>query len=142
MTEGYVYCFSNESMPGILKIGMTERTPHARLIEANSADTWRPPTPYKIEFAKKVANPKYKETTLHTLLAQYTERINPKREFFRCSSKEVKTFFELMDGEWWIDNIKSDETATDNTYTHRSPSPTYAKTTSSRYFEQFKCPSI
>ena len=99
MTDGYIYCFSNPSMPGILKIGMTERTPAQRLSEANSSDTWRPPTPYNCVFAKKVTNPRQKEITIHALLSQYTERINPKREFFRVSCDEVKTFFELMDGE-------------------------------------------
>ena len=29
--EGWVYCISNESMPGLLKIGMTDRTPQQRL---------------------------------------------------------------------------------------------------------------
>jgi hypothetical protein len=100
--SGYIYCFSNPSMPGILKVGMTERTPEIRLNEANSSDTWRPPTPYKCVFAKKVLNPKQKETTLHTILSQYTERINPKREFFCVSEEEVKTFFDLIDGELWV----------------------------------------
>ena len=109
MTDGYLYCFSNESMPGILKIGMTERTPEIRLNEANSSDTWRPPTPYKIEFAKNVLNPKQKETTLHNLLSQYTERINPKREFFRVSLEEIKTFFELIDGDLWVKLINKEE---------------------------------
>ena len=109
MTDGYLYCFSNESMPGILKIGMTERTPEIRLNEANSSDTWRPPTPYKIEFAKKVLNPKQKEATLHNLLSQYTERINPKREFFRVSLEEIKTFFELIDGDLWVKLINEED---------------------------------
>lgn len=102
MANGYLYCFSNDSMPGILKVGMTERTPDIRLNEANSTDTWKPPTPYKIEFAKKVLNPKQKEIILHKLLSQYSERINPKREFFRISTEEVKTFFELIDGDLWF----------------------------------------
>ncbi len=109
MSYGYIYCFSNPSMNGILKIGMTERTPEIRLNEANSSDTWRPPTPYKIEFAKKVYNPKQKETTLHTLLSQYTERINPKREFFRVSKEEVNTFFDLIDGDLWIERVEKEE---------------------------------
>jgi hypothetical protein len=99
MTDGYIYCFSNISMPNILKIGTTERTPKERLKEANSSDTWKPPTPYKIEFAKKVKNPKEKETTLHKLLEQYTERINFRREFFKVSLEEIKIFFDLIDGE-------------------------------------------
>lgn len=103
MSYGYIYCFSNQSMPGILKIGMTERTPVVRLSEANASDTWRPPTSYKIEFAKKVSNPSQKEKTLHSLLEKYTERINPRREFFRVSREEVDTFFNLIDGEDWVE---------------------------------------
>jgi hypothetical protein len=110
MTYGYLYCFSNISMPNMLKIGMTERSPDIRLKEANTSDTWRPPTPYKIEFAKKVLNPKQKEITLHTILEQYGKRINSKREFFNISIEEVKAFFELIDGEIWIEeNVSSEE---------------------------------
>jgi hypothetical protein len=114
MIDGYLYCFSNESMPGILKVGMTERIPNMRLNEANTSDTWRPPTPYKFEFAKKVYNPKQKERTLHMLLSKYTERINPRREFFRVSLEEVNTFFELMDGELYIKNITKEENKEEN----------------------------
>lgn len=150
MTDGYVYCFSNESMPGILKVGMTERTPTIRLGEANSSDTWRPPTPYKIEFAKKVANPKHKETILHTLLSQYTDRINPKREFFRVSPENVKTFFELMDGPFWIDPNKPVEDSDDDmTISQLMTLEIERKKTSdiesekkrvSKFFENFTCP--
>ena len=58
---GYVYCFANDSMPGILKIGMTERSPEECLSEANTADTWKPPSPYYIVCSKKVNNPKKKK---------------------------------------------------------------------------------
>ena len=109
MTDGYIYCFSNPSMPGILKVGMTDRTPVIRLGEANASDTWRPPTPYKIEFAKKVSDASGKEKTLHTLLEQYTERINSRREFFRVSTEEVCKFFDLMDGEMWSETRIEEE---------------------------------
>lgn len=101
-------------MPGILKVGMTERTPEIRLNEANRPYTWRPPTPYKIEFAKKVLNPKQKETDLHSLLSQYTERINSKQEFFRVSPEEVKTFFRLIDGDEWVKAPKEEEADDDD----------------------------
>lgn len=101
MSSGYLYCMTNVCMPNLLKIGMTERTPEERLKDANSPDTWRPPTPYIIEFAKLVTNPKQKEATLHKLLEQYTERVHPRREFFRLPIEDVRTFFELMDGENW-----------------------------------------
>ena len=91
-------------MPGLLKIGMIhnadERTPLDRAKELYKTGV---PLPFVIEFAKKVSNPKQKETLLHTLLSQYTERPNPLREFFRVSPEEVKTFFGLMDGEMWVD---------------------------------------
>ena len=104
--EGHLYCFSNKSMPGIFKVGMTERTPEERLKEANKPDTWKA-NPFEIEYAKKVFNPKQKETTLHILLSQY--RINPKREFFKISSEKIKNYFDLMDGEWWIETFKEEE---------------------------------
>lgn len=102
MSTGYIYCMTNPSMPGMVKVGMTARTPEARLYEANSSDTWKPPTSYAIEFAKKVSNPKQKETTIHTLLSKYTERIHAKREFFRVSPDAVKMLFDLIDGDFWV----------------------------------------
>ena len=75
----------------------------------NNSDTWRPPTLYKIEFAKKVLHIKKKETTLHILLSQYTNRINPKREFFRVSTEEVKTLFDLIDGNLWVKDYEEEE---------------------------------
>jgi hypothetical protein len=62
------------------------------------------------EFAKKVKDPAGKEKTLHILLEQYTDRNNPRREFFRVSPEEVRTFFDLMDGEMWAENhVKPEE---------------------------------
>ena len=103
--RGYIYCMSNASMPGILKIGMTNRTPEDRLKDANKHDTFKPPTPYQLVFAKQVWNPKRKEGIIHSLLARYTERINPQREFFRVSSDEVYQFFQLVDGTWWKSDV-------------------------------------
>ena len=81
---------------------MTEITQLIRLNETNTSDTWRPPTPYIVQFAKKVLKPKEQKTTLHILLSLYTEQINPKRNFFRVSLEEVNAFFYLMDGDLWI----------------------------------------
>jgi hypothetical protein len=108
--SGYIYCFTNPSMPGLVKCGETERTPIERLRDANVSNTWIP-TPFKIEFAKFVKNPKEKETNLHKILEKYIERVNTKREFFRISVEDVKIFFDLIDGEWWNQNesiIESD----------------------------------
>jgi hypothetical protein len=98
---GYVYCFVNESMPGLAKIGMTTRTPQERLEEANASDTWKPPTPYTIAFAKCVSDPKAKERTIHKLLDKYSEKIHKRREFFRIAVDDARLFFDLMDGTYW-----------------------------------------
>ena len=121
MSDGYIYCFSTLSMPGILKIGKTKRTPEARLSEANASDTWRPPTPYKIEFAKKVYNASQKEKTLHILLEQYTYRIHPRREFFSVSPEEVRKFFDLMDGEMWVNTLEEEQQEKEEEDTSSSP---------------------
>lgn len=105
MTEGYIYCISNVSMPSILNIGMSWMPPDTRLDDMNNANNarllWYPPTPYKCKIAKKVLNPLHKTATIYKLLEQY--RINPVREFFRGSIKDVKVLFDLMDGEYCID---------------------------------------
>jgi hypothetical protein len=99
-STGYVYCFVNESMPGLAKIGMTTRTPQERLEEANTSDTWKPPTFYTIAFAKCVTDPKAKERTIHKLLEKYAEKIHKRREFFRISVDDARLFFDLMDGTY------------------------------------------
>lgn len=103
MPTGILYCFSNPSMSGILKVGMTCKTLEELLEEANDDNTWRPPTPYKLEFAKKVYSPCQKKKTIHTLLEQYTTRINSLQDFFVVSKEEVMTFFDLMDGEMCVE---------------------------------------
>lgn len=82
-------------MPELVKIGMTERTPEERTKELSS--TTGVPTPFVIEFAKKVKNPTQKEATLHALLEKYAERTNARREFFRTTPDVVRQFFDLMD---------------------------------------------
>lgn len=92
---GYVYCISNVSMPGILKIGMTKRNPLIRLKEANYSDTWRPPTPYNIEFYINVYNPKYIENEIHRILQEENRKIHKKREFFHLNIIEAKHIFNM-----------------------------------------------
>ena len=101
LTTGYIYCFSNKLMPGMLKIGMTRRNPLIRLKEANRPDTWRPPIKYEIEFAKYVENPLKKEQLIHKILERYNKRINLDREFFQTTIEEIKDIFELVEGHWW-----------------------------------------
>lgn len=105
--DGWVYCISNPEYKGLLKIGMTTRTPNERLAEANRSNTWIPEH-FKLEFAKKVKWPLQKEQTLHKLMEQYNERTNPTREFFRISVERARLYFDLMDGEYLEQHVEED----------------------------------
>ena len=63
-TVGYLYVFINDCMPGLLKIGMTERTPRERLADANKSNTWIP-EPFKLVLYKRVNNPHAEEYKIH-----------------------------------------------------------------------------
>jgi hypothetical protein len=95
-SSGWVYCFTNNCMPGLVKVGMTMRPPEMRLEEANKADTWKP-LPFEMKFAKRVFSPSVKEKKLHQTLSIVGERVSHKREFFRVSLEIVKSLFELLD---------------------------------------------
>jgi hypothetical protein len=104
---GYVYAFSNESMPGFIKIGMTERTPEERLAEANLPDTFKPPLPYVIEIQKKVNNCKETEKNIHALLSD--KRVNPHREFFKITIEELKDVFNSIEEDNQITTVLEKE---------------------------------
>ena len=86
---GYVYAFSNESMPGIFKIGMTKRTIHDILNEANTSDEFMPPTPYMISHCIKVTNyKKIKKIISNTIISK---KVN--RDFFKISFEDLNDIF-------------------------------------------------
>ena len=94
--EGYVYCMSNECMPGLFKIGMTLDDPETRAKELSSATGV--PFPFRVEITKKVARPREKEHALHELLGVLGFRVNDKREFFNCGRVVIEHLFGLIDG--------------------------------------------
>jgi hypothetical protein len=85
--EGYVYCLSNESMHGLLKIGMTRRTPEDRVKELYTIGV---PAKFKIEYARKVNNPREVERNIHKELKQY--RVE-NREFFKINVTDAIAAF-------------------------------------------------
>jgi hypothetical protein len=99
--NGWIYCMSNPSMPGVFKIGMTVRTPEERLAEANNTDTWRPPTDYVIEYSVPVNDAFNIERIIHAQLEEYGHRIHPRREFFKTSLSTIKSI---------LDAVKADST--------------------------------
>lgn len=77
---GFVYVLSNESMPGLVKIGLTTRLPEDRSHELSNTSV---PTPFKVAFRIATSRPREVEKQAHNFLAEY--RINHKREFFEVS---------------------------------------------------------
>ena len=96
MESGYVYCLTNASMPGIVKIGMTMDDPEERASELSSVTGV--PTPFQVAISKRVAHPRVKEQALHDLLSSLGFRVNNKREFFSCSLNIVGLLFDVIDG--------------------------------------------
>ena len=97
--DGYLYCLSNESHPHLVKIGMTahNKTPHQRAKELSGTSV---PTPFRVEFAKRVRHPYRLEQELHRLLQARGMRVNHRKEHFRMTPYEALQYFHLLDGEW------------------------------------------
>ena len=96
MSKGWIYCLSNKAYPELLKVGQTKNFPNVRAEQLFSTGV---PYPFKIEFAKKVNNYEKREKIIHSILEKYAKRVNPKREFFEATVKDIKPIFDLMDGE-------------------------------------------
>ena len=85
--HGFVYVLSNPSMPGLLKIGRTERDPTDRISELSAGSAV--PTPFKLEYSLFSIEMEEVEQAIHADLTKY--RVSPEREFFQASLEEVKT---------------------------------------------------
>ena len=100
MSRGWIYCMSNKAFPTLLKIGQTKNLPTARAEQLYSTGV---PYPFKIEFAKKIENYEKREKIIHSILEKIAKRVNPKREFFEASVRDVRPIFDLIDGDDYID---------------------------------------
>lgn len=89
MNYGFIYCLGNPAMPGIFKIGMTERAPSQRCQELSGSTS--APLPFDLLFYGEVENPSIVEREIHDEL--YIERINDSREFFRGTTSFMENVF-------------------------------------------------
>lgn len=85
MSVGYVYVMSNESMPGIAKIGMTNRKPDERARELSNHTGV--PLPFVVEGYRLVRNAVETERVLHDWFGP--KRVSGKREFFLVSPQSA-----------------------------------------------------
>lgn len=110
--QGIVYVLTNPVMPGLVKIGMTERDEiDARLKELYTTGV---PVPFECKFACKVNKSECAkiEHALHTAFAP--NRVNANREFFRIQPEQAIAILELFHHEDITDEV-SDEIENDLT---------------------------
>lgn len=102
MAWGFVYVLGNESMPGIYKIGMTEKAPMERMEQLSMATAC--PTPFWLAMFVQVEDPRDSERMIHKELDR--SRVNRSREFFRATLGEIALAIRECFGEdphWEID---------------------------------------
>jgi predicted nuclease with TOPRIM domain len=90
----YIYCISNPYLSNIIKVGETSRTISERLKELNNSTTTV--CDFKLEYYIKVnTSDRFKiEKEIHNKIVENGyERIKG-REFFKCSSDNIKKIFE------------------------------------------------
>jgi T5orf172 domain. len=90
---GIVYVLTNPAMPGLVKIGMTNReSVDARLKELFNTSV---PVPFECEYACKVEHSEKVEKALH--LAFHPYRIHAQREFFKINPEQAIAILQLLD---------------------------------------------
>lgn len=86
-----IYILTNDSMPGLIKIGYTTTSINQRIREL---DTTPVPLPFQCYFAARVENGIMVERKLHTAFGDFRLRSN--REFFRLDPHRAKAAIELV----------------------------------------------
>jgi len=112
---GKVYILTNDSMPGIVKIGITEHETIEERIK--SLDNTSVPTPFRFYFAIETSKHKEIEKLMHNAFSDY--RIRSSREFFEMDPEravsalrisgapEIKLENEMIDEEGTVINDTS-----------------------------------
>ncbi|WP_165311032.1 GIY-YIG nuclease family protein [Vibrio ziniensis] len=82
---GFIYIFTNESMPGLVKVGLTTRSPEERARELDSTGV---PMPFRVAASWPVESDlKIMENKCHQLLKEF--RLSNNREFFKIEVSEA-----------------------------------------------------
>lgn len=87
-----VYILTNEALPDLIKIGMTDERLEERVKELSRQTGV--PLPFEVYFACEVENMREVERSLHDAFLDH--RINPKKEFFRLSPERVVSVLKLL----------------------------------------------
>lgn len=83
--QNIIYILTNETMPGLVKIGLTTDSVESRISQLSAHSGV--PLPFECYFAAEVKDCAKLEKTLHKLFSE--GRVNPKREFFKIDPEKV-----------------------------------------------------
>jgi hypothetical protein len=87
-----VYILTNESMPGYIKVGRTEREVTKRVVELDNTAV---PLPFQCYYAARVPDYEKVERALHVAFDNF--RVRKNREFFKdLDPHKVKAILELL----------------------------------------------
>lgn len=84
---GFVYVLINPSMPGLVKIGKTERAPEDRIKELSAATGV--PTPFILVYHSHFESCSAAEIYIHTVLEERGYKVASNREFFSAPVQEA-----------------------------------------------------
>jgi len=84
--DSWVYILTNRTMPNLVKIGFTDKTPDKRAKQISRSTGV--PIEFSVAYAFKCFNAHALEIELHRYLKDY--RVNNDREFFQMSVDEAK----------------------------------------------------
>ena len=96
MPAGFIYVLENETMPGLLKIGITEKEPDER---AKELATTGVPSSFRVAYSRYVVNIKLVEDLVHKALESRGCRKNNNREFFAVSVAEAIGVIDAISSE-------------------------------------------
>lgn len=86
-TQGYVYVLVNSTMPGLIKIGRTNRDPSQRALELSRVTGVA--TPFVVAYEKQVSDSVAAEQLIHNYLGNLGCRVADNREFFQATAKDA-----------------------------------------------------
>jgi predicted RNA-binding Zn-ribbon protein involved in translation (DUF1610 family) len=84
--RGYVYVFTNEGLPGLVKVGFSLKDPALRATELSTTGV---PHPYVVEYDVLVLNPIEVEQSVHRAFRE--EGRHEAKEFFRVTVSDAIT---------------------------------------------------
>lgn len=93
---GFVYVLRNECMPGIYKIGMTDRAPSQRAEELSNATA--APIPFDVVCFAEVNEAVRVEREMHARLSEF--RVSQNREFFALTGDDLNMVFAYLREEF------------------------------------------